>query len=314
MTTRTEGFAILRTDKLKTKAEIKRSLKHSFREQETPNANPELKATNAYHNGTNSDEVMQRINALLPENPRKNAVLAIEYLITASPEAMNSMTPKEQNQYFGAAFQWLKQKHGEANLVHAGIHRDEKTPHMYAYVIPIDQKGKLNCRAFLGGTKHVLADMQTDFYEKVAKSHGLKRGIEGSKAKHQRVQEFYKNINQPDTPVEIPTKRTKYSWGFQVETDEAFAERVKDTVLTQVKPNLEQAKITKTTQRQNESLANTLRTAQYRLKALEMEKATLTEGLTDDEVKRVLEAAREVKKAQRRDYFKNQAKNHDFER
>ncbi|WP_252513350.1 plasmid recombination protein [Acinetobacter nosocomialis] len=31
------------------------------------------------------------------------------------------------------------------------MHRDETTPHLVAYVVPIDSKGNLNCREFLAG-------------------------------------------------------------------------------------------------------------------------------------------------------------------
>jgi hypothetical protein len=39
--------------------------------------------------------------------------------------------------------------------------------------------------------------MQTEFVELVGAGHGLERGIEGSKAKHQRVKAFYAEIGKP---------------------------------------------------------------------------------------------------------------------
>ena len=44
----------------------------------------------------------------------------------------------EQDAYFRDSLEWLKQRHGAENVVYAGIHRDETTPHMYAYVVPRD--------------------------------------------------------------------------------------------------------------------------------------------------------------------------------
>lgn len=58
-----------------------------------------------------------------------------------------------------------------------GIHRDETTPHLYAYIVPIDERGRLNCRAFYGGAG-ALRLMQTDFAERVGRKHGLERGVE----------------------------------------------------------------------------------------------------------------------------------------
>ena len=55
---------------------------------------------------------------------------------------------------FNDALKWLRERHGGSNVVYAGIHRDETTPHMYAYVVPLDEAtGRLNCRKWLGGAK-----------------------------------------------------------------------------------------------------------------------------------------------------------------
>ncbi|MFX5169009.1 plasmid recombination protein, partial [Acinetobacter baumannii] len=110
------------------------------------------------------------------------------------------------------------------------IHRDETTPHLVAYVVPIDQKGKLNAREFLGG-RAKLSKMQTDFHEKV-KDLGLERGLEGSKAEHKTVKEFYAELQEPlpksekininiqrldvDNQPKSPFYDTKYEHGVRV--------------------------------------------------------------------------------------------------
>lgn len=200
------GFAILRTQKLKSGYSVNRSLKHAFREQVTPNADPTKTPENISLFSDSKQSALERFNAILPEKRRKNAVLAIEYLMTASPEDMRYKTRDQQMAYFNDCIEWLKAKHGEQNIVNVGIHFDETTPHLYAYVVPIDERGKLNCRAFLGGSK-ALSDMQSDFAENVGKKHGLERGIKGSKAKHQRVSQFYANINNREQIEEFERNR-----------------------------------------------------------------------------------------------------------
>ena len=190
-------YAILRTQKLKATGAVWRSLKHAFREQPTPNADPAKAAQNAHLGATSAAEAMQQVRARLPEKRRKDAVLAIEYLITASPEAMQAMDARGRDAYFNDALKWLRERHGGANVVYAGIHRDESTPHMYAYVVPLDEAtGRLNARKWLGGHASVLSEMQTDFAEKVGARHGLERGIKGSRAKHERVSRHYGLVNQ----------------------------------------------------------------------------------------------------------------------
>ena len=145
------AFAILRTQKLKAAVAVRRSLKHAFRAQDTPNADPDRLGENSHLGANSVDEAMKAFQNRLPEKIRKNGVLAIEYLITGSPDGMNSKSRHDQDAYFTDALAWLKDRHGAENLIYAGIHRDETTPHLYAYVVPLDPQGKLNCRHFLGG-------------------------------------------------------------------------------------------------------------------------------------------------------------------
>lgn len=156
---------------------------------------------------------MAAFQAALPDKYRKNAVLAIEYLVTASPDDMKAKDRVAQDAYFADALSWLQAKHGAENVVYAGIHRDETTPHMYAYVVPKDpDTGKLNCRRFLGGAK-ALSEMQTDFAAKVGRFHGLERGIEGSRARHTTVRQYYAALNQSEhthvTPDQVEPKVVK---------------------------------------------------------------------------------------------------------
>lgn len=196
------GYAILRTQKLKSGIAVRRSLTHAFRERETPNADASRTPDNTHIGAADVDEALAKFNERLAtqDKVRKNAVLAVEYLITASPEDMHGKTRQEQDAYFRDALKWVEDKHGKANVVYAGIHRDEQTPHMYAYVVPIDQRGKLNCRSFLGGAK-ALTQMQTEFAQEIGQQHGLQRGIEGSKARHMSVQQYYARVSKPFEPL-----------------------------------------------------------------------------------------------------------------
>lgn len=191
------GYAILRVQKLKHTASIRRSLKHAFREQDTPNADPDRTPDNTHVGAASVDEAMAKVADLLPEKRRSDAVLAIEYLVTGSPEAMAAMTPQQQDAYLRQSLDWIRERHGAANVVYAGIHRDETTPHLYAYAVPLDaDTGRLNAKRWLGGAK-ALTEMQTEFAERVGKAHGLQRGIEGSKATHQRVRQHYAELTKP---------------------------------------------------------------------------------------------------------------------
>lgn len=192
-------YAIVRTKKLKSVAGILGSGRHTFREMPTPNSNG---AANVHVGGASSAAgLASAVLAKLPERRRKGAVLCIEYLITASPEAFtrHGGTMPDTGGYFDRAIAWLKARHGGSNIVSAAVHLDERTPHLIAYVLPLTKDGRLSARDFLGGVAK-LRKMQTDFHHWCGKPFGLSRGIEGSKATHQKVSQYYQAL-AADEPV-----------------------------------------------------------------------------------------------------------------
>lgn len=226
------SFAILRTAKLKSFGEIGGSLSHNYRDRPTPNANPQQTPQNE-HSLKNAESVMTAIKEKLPEKRRKDAVLCVEYLITASPDWIGWNKLDEQK-YFDDAKKWLENKHGKDNVIATTIHRDESTPHMIAYVVPL-VKGKLNAKHFLGG-REKLSKMQTDFADNVGKSVGLVRGLEGAKAEHQTIKQYYANVNtavkiSPDIVLDVPEKRL-------LESKESYENRVFDVLDQEVSPLL----------------------------------------------------------------------------
>lgn len=233
------AFAILRAEKLKTMGNIGGSLAHNYRSIETPNADPS-KTPGNFHSLPNAEDVKNAISERLPEKRRSDAVLCIEYMITASPE-WEGWNDERQKEYFKQAKEWLEQQHGKQNVVATSIHRDETTPHLVAYVVPLDQDtGRLNAKKFLGG-KAKLAQMQSKFAEHV-KTLGLERGIEGSKAKHTRIKEYYAKVNQP-TPQVKQVERPKAGI---FETTAQYGDKVVNSVLEQIKPQWESmAELTK---------------------------------------------------------------------
>lgn len=192
------AFAILRTKKLKSMGAISRSARHTFREQLTPNADPALTSKNRTIGARGADQVLSAISGLLPEKRRKDAVLCIEYLITASPEAFKRHGGHLDDMgagYFKDALKWLQKRHGKEYVVSSTIHLDEATPHLVAYVVPLTRDKRLSCKDFLGGPKK-LREMQDDFHKACGASRGLDRGLKGSKATHQSLKRYYADLEK----------------------------------------------------------------------------------------------------------------------
>lgn len=199
------AYAILRTKKLKSMAALARSLRHTFREQETPNADNITSHLNPTVGVKGAVQVMAAFDCHLPEKRRKDAVIAIEYLITASPEAFTRHGGHLEDSgsgYFEDALKWLNQRHGESNVISSTIHLDEITPHMVAYVVPKTTDERLSARDFLGGPK-LLRDMQDSFFNACGPQYQLDRGVKGSKAKHDDIKSFYSMLNSEFESIQL---------------------------------------------------------------------------------------------------------------
>lgn len=222
-----KSYGILRTAKIKTLGNLGASLQHTFRERETPNADPVRLVDNRVLVGADtSREVMTRWHERAPEKIRSNAVHGLEYFVGGSPERMAQMGRNEQDAYFGKALDWIKAKHGADNVLSAVIHRDETTPHMTVMTIPLDAAGKLNARSFVGNRKQ-LSEMQTEFADKVSQDFGLRRGIKGSVATHERVRRVYGAYTSETARLELP-ERARGSLLSRGETDVTWRQRASE--------------------------------------------------------------------------------------
>lgn len=238
------AMAILRTAKLKSLGNVAASLSHTYRTRETHNADPQRYDDNTLERSPQA--VLEDLKAKLPDKRRKDAVLCIEYMVSASPQWFEGKPRAQQDAYFEDAKRWLIERHGAVNVLDFSIHRDEKSPHAVAYVVPLDE-GKLNAKKWLGG-RAALSAMQTDFAKRVGHGHGLERGIEGSKATHTTVKEFYAALNAPQhlrlslSPETLePQPIGKGVIRRTYESPELLARRISEDVNRHFSPAMKQA-------------------------------------------------------------------------
>ena len=192
------SFAIYRTAKLKSMGEIGGSLSHTYRTRNTPNADESRIHLNE-HSLETYNSCFDALKNAIPEKRRSNAVLCIEHLITASPD-WNGWGTEKESEFFKKSVEFLNKKYGKENVIACSIHRDETTPHLIVYVVPIDEKGGLNAKKWLGG-RSKLSQTQTEFANHV-KELGLERGLENSKARHKTIQKYYSEGKKPTPKLE----------------------------------------------------------------------------------------------------------------
>lgn len=228
------AYAIMRAKKLNGMGSVASALQHCYRDRETPNADAGKTPENEHHAAHSTDEAMGRLRDLLPEKRRKDAVLAVEYVLTASPEWWESASPDQRREFFEQSKGWLADKYGADRIVTATVHQDEKSPHLSAFVVPLTQDGRLSAKEFIGNRTKMTND-QTSYAARVAHL-GLERGIEGSRAKHQSIKGYYAAIERPPAHVTIepsavePRVLRKGMFSKDVEGPELVAQRLTQDV------------------------------------------------------------------------------------
>lgn len=201
------AFAILRVTKLKG-GSINASDLHTERAQETPNANEEFTEENVYLRGEKGVNVREKIDALFEERsikPRLNAVECQEYLMTASPDyfrnELGEIDPDKTANFLERADDFMTQLEERGMVfVKSVVHLDELTPHVVAYGVPIDERGRLCAKSYTGGREKMRA--LQDQYAETMKPLDLERGIKGSRATHARVSQYYGKMDRYDEAIE----------------------------------------------------------------------------------------------------------------
>ena len=157
-------------------------------------------------------------NAHLKRKIGTNQVRAIRVLLSGTHEVMKTIEENKQlNNWCNDNLNWIKETFGEENLVSAVLHMDEKTPHIHATVIPIVsgerrkandsqtyKKKNLNDNRLCADdimARNKLKHYQNTYATAMAK-YGLRRGIEGSEAKHISTAEYYRNLHLQNQQLE----------------------------------------------------------------------------------------------------------------
>lgn len=238
-------YSLFGIQKLKTMGHIAAAANHQLRQRPTPNADP----ARSIQILRGSEDPVEDFRKLLPENRRLNAVLGWDIFLGASPEYFGR--PWDQGKieaWTEASMKWLDMKFGADTVVSATLHLDETTPHIQALVIPLDN-GKLNARRITGGPAK-LRKLHTEYAQACAHL-GLKRGLEGSKATHTKIGQYYDLVNSMNVD-EVPAIPTPPAFGR-----EAWAEKQTDELRSELAPVLAKAQQHELSVRREKELRDT---------------------------------------------------------
>ena len=196
---------------------------HIARTKMPPNAIPELTYLNEelveFSEGVadRTEAINHRLeHAGLTRKIGTNQVRVIRVMLTGTQEDMQRIVQEGRLKAWCADnLEWLRRTFGTENVVSAVLHMDEATPHIHAAVVPIvtgerrkarkkktDEPDKRRYRTKSTARPRLCADdvmsriklkEYQDTYATAMSKYGLRRGIDGSKARHVTTQEFYRN-------------------------------------------------------------------------------------------------------------------------
>ena len=133
---------------------------------------------------------------------RKDSVKFVDTLVTVSPEFAR-VHEAEMPEYFNRAFDFLKERVGEENIISAVVHMDERTPHLHLCFVPLTKDKRLSAKEILGNKKAMIR-WQDDFYACMAERWPeLERGTPAVETRRRHLTpQWYKKVTAMDAKLE----------------------------------------------------------------------------------------------------------------
>lgn len=201
------AYAILRFAKRRGGA-AKAIAAHNERTKEAYASNPDIDKSRTVQNyhliaprWSYGQEIRHRIR-MAGCRVRKDSVKFVDTLVTVSPEFAKAHDA-EMPEYFNRAFEFLKERVGEENIISAVVHMDEKTPHMHLCFVPLTKDKRLSAKEILGNKKAMI-QWQDDFYACMAERWPeLERGAPDVETKRKHLTpQWYKKVTAMDAKLE----------------------------------------------------------------------------------------------------------------
>ena len=215
------GYAVLHVEKTSgtdaaMSAHIERTIKPKNADESRTHLNRELIT---FPDGVESrtQAIQHRLDtAGLTRKIGNNQVRAIRVLLTGTHEDMERITNEGRlDEWCDDNLKYLSDTFGRENIVSAVLHMDEQTPHIHATLVPIvkgerkrkkkEEQVKKRYRKKPTDTARLCADeimtraklkSYQDTYAQAMSSYGLRRGIDGSEAKHITTRQYYRDLIQ----------------------------------------------------------------------------------------------------------------------
>lgn len=226
---------MMRSEKVKSIGELVNRLRHATREMPPEHADASRRGLNEQQLGpATADAVVGAMRLRWPEKRRKDAVVAVEYVMSASADWWRDADAAKQADFVRSSLGWLESKYGAENVVYSVLHRDEQTPHLSVFVVP-ERDGRLQAKNYIGNDVQMRHDQTT--YAAAIAHLGIERGVERSEAVHVTPKQFYQQLQKAESFRESDLKKFMLQLDIPAPTvadrvkPEKYAERVVGAVL-----------------------------------------------------------------------------------
>mgnify|MGYP000697188965 CR=1 FL=1 len=216
------SFAVCRVKKLKS-SDLAAVGGHNMRTIDVPHREPngQFYRIGFNKNKTTEELVNEKLDKFVKKKIRKDAAVAVELVLSASPEYFRPTAPENWGFYEKEKVEawqkktidFIREKYKDGRIADICVHLDEATPHMHVVLVPLQKKQlkkrrtkeqiknnisaetyesvTLNARDMFDKT--ALSQLQTDYAEAL-KPLGISRGIKHSRAKNKPLKKYYAEI------------------------------------------------------------------------------------------------------------------------
>lgn len=184
------SYGIIRVAKFNSSA-VRGIQIHDEREKEVSHSNPDIDYSKTKENYTLKERpnktynqiIKERIESLeLKKAVRKDAVVMCSFVVTSDKDFFEKNGEQVERYYFNKAYEFIKNKYGEENIISAEVHKDETTPHLHINFIPVTKDNRLSAKSLFD--RKSLKQLQDDFHQQVSMQFGLERGGDGEHQKN----------------------------------------------------------------------------------------------------------------------------------
>lgn len=224
-------YAVMRLAKLKTNKDMGNAYNHNMRVFEVTNADPARLGENyepvdlngrTYQDAYEEEvsRMRQRHKDMQGRKIRKDAVRGFEVVLRYSHEADSRINQEEWvrtnvewlNRMFNPPGRVITYTDGDGNEIKEKsdnvrsvvVHNDEGTPHIHAFIVPVDDRGRIRADYYTGGRGKMIK-LQDD-YAKTMEKFSLARGERYSVATAEQVSHYYRELEKA-VEAELPEVR-----------------------------------------------------------------------------------------------------------